>query len=146
MKESLANIECRCDPLQKEPGLFTDDLIAAVNRSSLVRVRAGDDRPEPLEIWVVSVGNRLFARSWGLSERSWYTTFLTGTAGSLECGGLRVRVVGRRPPDLEVITPLIDAEYLRKYDRGENSGYAHGILRPDHVERTLEFMPVADRR
>lgn len=125
--------------------MFTDDLVAAVNRSSLVRVRAGDARPDPLEIWVVSVGNRLFARSWGLSERSWYTTFLAGAEGSLECGGLRVRVVGRRPPDMEAITPLIDAEYLRKYDRGENSSYAHAILRPDHVQRTLEFLSVADR-
>lgn len=123
--------------------MFSDDLVAAVNRSSLVRVRAGDARPEPLEIWVVSVGNRLFARSWGLSERSWYTSFLGGAEGSLECGGLRVRVMGRRPPDMEVITPLIDAAYLRKYDRGCNSSYAHGIVRPDHVQRTLEFVPVA---
>ena len=123
--------------------MFSEDLVAAVNRSSLIKVRAGDARPEPLEIWVVSVGNRLFARSWGLSERSWYTTFLAGAEGSLECDGLRVRVVGRRPPDIEVITPLIDAAYLRKYDRGDNSRYAHGILRPDHVQRTLEFVPVA---
>lgn len=122
--------------------MFADDLVAAVNRSSLVRVRAGDARPESLEIWVVSVGSRLFARSWGLSERSWYTTFLAGAQGSLECSGQRVRVVGRRPPDLELVTPLIDAEYLRKYDRGENSSYAHGILQLDHVQRTLEFLPV----
>ncbi|MBK1616375.1 hypothetical protein CKO44_23300 [Rubrivivax gelatinosus] len=122
--------------------MFHTDFVATVNRAGLVGVSAGKDRATPLEIWVVAVGNRLFARSWGLSERSWYSTFLSGAHGFLECEGQRVQVSGREPLDLQTISPLIDAEYLRKYDRGENSKYARGILGQQHIQRTLEFIPL----
>lgn len=120
--------------------MFPAEFIIAVNRNNLTGVSAGATREAPLQIWVVAIGNRLFARSWGLSERSWYSTFLGGAHGFLECEGLRVGVEGRVPPDLQVISPLIDSEYLRKYDRGENSKYAKGILGQAHVQRTLEFV------
>lgn len=120
--------------------MFPAEFITAVNRNSLTGVSAGAAREAPLQIWVVAIGNRLFARSWGLSERSWYSTFLDGAHGFLECEGLRADVTGRVPPDLQEISPLIDAEYLRKYDRGENSTYARGILGQAHVQRTLEFV------
>jgi hypothetical protein len=124
--------------------MFPADFVETINRSGLVGVAAGAQRTTPLEIWVVAVGNRLFARSWGLSERSWYSTFLRGEHGFLECGGRRVPVGGREPPDTEAISSLIDAEYLRKYDRGENSKYARGILGKEHVLRTLEFVPLPE--
>ena len=122
--------------------MFPSDFVEAINRAGLVRVSAGHERTSPLEIWVVTIGTRLFARSWGLSEKSWYSTFLAGADGLLECQGQRVAVSGRKPPDIDVISPLIDAEYLRKYDRGENSKYARGILAEQHVRRTLEFVPL----
>lgn len=120
--------------------MFSSDFVAAVDRSSLVGVSAGTGRTAPLEIWVVTVGSRLFARSWGLAERSWYSAFRAGARGFLECQGQRVPVFGREPPDIGAITPLIDAAYLRKYDRGENANYARGILGEQHVRRTLEFI------
>lgn len=122
--------------------MFPRDFVEAINRAGLVRVSAGQERTTPLEIWVVAIGTRLFARSWGLSERSWYSTFLAGAGGFLECEGQRVAVSGRKPPDSDAVSPLIDAEYLRKYDRGENSKYARGILAEQHVRRTLEFVPL----
>lgn len=124
--------------------MFPVDFVACVNRSSLVGVSAGAGRSAPLQIWVVAVESRLFARSWGLSERSWYSAFLNGSHGFLECEGRRIPVVGRRPHDFEAISRLIDAEYLRKYDRGENSKYARGILTHEHVLRTLEFIPLVE--
>lgn len=130
------------DPPPRSATLFPADFVASVNRSSLVGVSAGETRPVPLQIWVVAVEGRLFARSWGLSEKSWYFTFLSGSKGFLECEGRRIAVVGRSPPDLGTITGLIDAEYLRKYDKGDNSKYARGIVGREHVLRTLEFVPV----
>jgi hypothetical protein len=120
--------------------MFPTDFIASINQGGLTGVSAGEGRAVPLQIWVVAVGDRLFARSWGLSERSWYSTFLAGAHGYIEREGRRITVRGRIPPDLDAISPLIDAEYLRKYDSGENSKYAHGILGRDHVQRTLEFL------
>ena len=121
--------------------MFPPEFVAAVNRSNLIKVSAGAERTTSLEIWVVCVDGRLFARSWGLSERSWFSAFINGACGFLECERLRVNVSGRRPLDLSAVSARIDAEYLRKYDNGANSKYAHGILAQQHVERTLEFIP-----
>jgi hypothetical protein len=125
--------------------MFPIKFIEAINRSGLVGVSAGAERSTPLQIWVVAVGNRLFARSWGLSERSWYFAFLSNARGFLECGGQRVAACGRTPLDLKIIVPLIDAAYLTKYDHGENSKYARGILEQQHVTRTLEFLPLHEQ-
>lgn len=124
--------------------MFPADFVASINQAGLTGVSAGEMRAVPLRIWVVAVGNRLFARSWGLSERSWYSAFLGGAHGFIEKEGRRIHVRGQTPSDLEAISPLIDAEYLRKYDGGENSKYARGILGKDHVLRTLEFLPLPD--
>ncbi len=113
---------------------------AIVHQQGLTSVRAGAADRAFLEIWVVAVQGRLFARSWGLSERSWYTAFLGGARGTLRCDGTELEVLGIVPPDLEAISESVSAEYLRKYDRGENSEYAHGIIRPEHVARTMEFV------
>jgi hypothetical protein len=43
-------------------------------------VRAGEGRTKFTGIWMVVVNERIFARSYSLSERSWYTTLLNGNA------------------------------------------------------------------
>ncbi|MCB1048354.1 MAG: DUF2255 family protein [Calditrichaeota bacterium] len=112
----------------------------AVHASNLTGVRAGPPVRDFLEIWVVVVQGRLFARSWGLAERSWYTLFLAGEPGALSSGGQEVAVRGIIPPDLEAMSAAISAEYLRKYDQGANSSYARGIVEDVHVARTMEFI------
>ena len=120
--------------------MIPPSFVALVHEHGLTSVRAGSAERAFLEIWVVAVEGRLFARSWGLSERSWYTAFLDGARGTLRCGGVDLEVCGVVPSDLEAISDAISAEYLRKYDRGENSEYARGIIRPEHVARTMEFV------
>jgi hypothetical protein len=124
--------------------MFPKDFIDAFNRNTLTGVSAGEGRATALPIWVVAVGDRLFARSWGLSERSWFATFSKGERGFLESESHRVAVKGQVPTDLELITPLINAEYLRKYNHGDNALYAQGIVAEKHVQHTMEFIPIND--
>ena len=35
---------------------------------------------------------------------------------------------------------LIDQAYMQKYDSGENSFYAKGIIQKEHAEKTMEFI------
>lgn len=110
---------------------------------TLIGIRAGQERETFLQIWMVTVEQRIFARSWGMAERSWYNTFLKGATGALQCGELVVPVIGVIPPDPDVLTEKINAAYLAKYDFGENSFYARGIIAPAHAARTMEFQHIA---
>ena len=47
-----------------------------IQNHTIIGIKAGHQRPEFLEIWMIVVQNRIFARSWGLAKRSWYNTFL----------------------------------------------------------------------
>lgn len=125
--------------------LFPAEFLESVNTHSLTGVRAGGPERDFLEIWVVQVEGRLFARSWGLARRSWYTACLEGVEGELQSGGRCIAVRGIVPEDLDRMTAAISAEYLRRYNQGDNAVYAQGIAGPEHVARTLEFVPVHPR-
>ena len=91
---------------------------------------------------MVSLDGRIFARSWGLSERSWYSTFLREPIGAIRCGEQVFAVQARIPDDVEAQTPRISQAYRDKYTSEHNRPYAEGIVRPEHVERTMELVVV----
>jgi hypothetical protein len=47
-----------------------------IKTNNLIGIKAGENRSAFLEIWMVTVNDRVFARSWGLAEKSWYNSFL----------------------------------------------------------------------
>lgn len=60
---------------------------------------------------MVSVDGRIFARTYGLPERSWYSTFLREPIGVIRCGEQVFAVQARIPDDLEALTPRISQAY-----------------------------------
>jgi hypothetical protein len=99
--------------------------------------------PRPfLKIWIVEVEGRLFARSWDLSERSWFTAFLEEGVGVIKCGDEEIEVSGRKVENAPLLQEKISAAYLAKYTTEENKPYAIGISRPQHLEATMEFLPL----
>ncbi len=119
------------------------NLINALNyirTNNMVEIKAGNSDHAFLEIWMVNIDSRIFARSWNLSERSWYSTFLSEKVGELKCGNQIFKVHGIIPPDIKLLNQRINSAYLEKYDFGLNSIYAKGIVQPKHVEKTLEFI------
>lgn len=110
-----------------------------INSHNLIGIKAGIERNEFLEIWMVVVDNRIFARSWGLAEKSWYNSFLKDNKGQIKCGDYIYNIEARIPTDLEMITDEINIAYLHKYNFGENAYYAQGIVTKVHEKRTMEF-------
>ncbi|MBL7932331.1 MAG: DUF2255 family protein [Bacteroidia bacterium] len=92
---------------------------------------------------MVVVNNRIFARSWGLAERSWYNSFLNDPNGEIKCGDNIYRIRAFIPPDIENLNEAISQAYLQKYDYGRNAKYARGIIKQAHVEKTMEFKLLA---
>jgi hypothetical protein len=120
---------------------FEKNTIECIGSTRLIGIKAGKERSTFLEIWMVVVENRIFARSWGLSERSWYHTFLNDNKGFLKCGDHITPIVACIPADILAITGRINEAYLKKYDFGENSFYATGITEQRHADKTMEFIP-----
>ncbi|RXM52870.1 MULTISPECIES: DUF2255 family protein [unclassified Chryseobacterium] len=111
-----------------------------ITTNNLIGIKAGSERTEFLEIWMVVIQDRIFARSWGLAEKSWYNTFLKGSTGQIKCGNTVYRIKAVIPEDIDQLTDEINKAYLAKYNFGRNSKYATGIIEDRHIEKTMEFI------
>lgn len=115
--------------------------IQHIQSNNYTGIKAGTERDSFLEIWMVVVDNRIFARSWGFAERSWYHTFLHNSYGSIQCGDQIFNIKAEVPVFEEELTERINMAYLAKYSATEhNRKYAEGIVQPDHIEKTMEFI------
>jgi hypothetical protein len=117
-----------------------DLAISFIKDNNLIGIKAGLDRPAFLDIWMVVVDNRIFARSWGFAERSWYNTFLQNPKGQIKCGDKVFSIKAAIPTDKEKITEKINLAYLTKYNKEHNIEYAKGIVQANHIEKTMEFI------
>lgn len=117
--------------------------VQLINRTNLIGIRAGAERETFTNIWMVTVGNRIFARSWSLAEKSWYNTFLMDTIGHIQCGEKQFQIKACIPEHSSDLHAAISAAYLIKYNHGKNSKYATGITAQKHVEKTMEFSVVS---
>lgn len=111
-----------------------------IKTNNLIGIKAGENRSTFLEIWMVVVNNRIFARSWGLAEKSWYNSFLQDSKGQIQCGNFVFNINAIIPRDNNELAKVINNEYLTKYNSGHNIDYAKGIIQTKHIEKTMEFI------
>lgn len=114
--------------------------IEYIKSHNLIELKAGNKRETFLEIWMVTVDNRVFARSWGFAEKSWYNTFLSDNKGHIKCGENIYKIEAVIPKDLNELTEQINTAYLNKYNFGRNAVYAQGIIEQKHIDKTMEFI------
>ena len=122
---------------------FSKAFLKCIDETQITSVRAGKDRTKFTGIWMVEVEGRIFARSYSLSDRSWYTTFLNSDEGDIKCGKEIILVKGVKPADINTITEAINKAYEKKYlVKAYNKKWVDGLSQPERVERTMEFIPV----
>ena len=90
---------------------FSKAFLKCINETQITSVRAGEGREKFTGIWMVVVDDRIFARSYTLSERSWYTSLLDGDTGDIKCGKEITPVKGVKPRDIKGITEAINKAY-----------------------------------
>lgn len=115
------------------------EAVAYIETHNLMGIKAGTERTTFLDIWMVVVDNRIFARSWGFAEKSWYNTFLQNEYGQIKCGDNVFDVIATPIHNQPELHEKINLAYLQKYNSPENLKYAEGIIEPQHVEKTMEF-------
>ncbi|OXA80767.1 hypothetical protein SAMN05444397_103331 [Flavobacterium aquidurense] len=111
-----------------------------IETHNLIGIKAGLNRETFLDIWMIVVNDRIFARSWGLAEKSWYNSFLQDSKGQIKCGENIFNIKAIVPIDKNNLTSAINNAYLTKYNTDHNIKYAKGIIKAKHIEKTLEFI------
>ncbi len=120
--------------------LNNPNVLDYIKRNNYTEIKAGKERTTFLEIWMVVVENRIFARSWGFAERSWYNTFLVESLGQIKCGEDIYNIKAIIPNDINNLSDKINQAYINKYHFGRNIKYVEGIIQPKHIEKTMEFI------
>lgn len=123
---------------------FPKELYEYLATHTLIGVKGGKERDSFLNIWMVVVDGRVFARTWGKSERSWYTAFLETGEGQIRFGDRVIDVKGRKPERDPELTKAINAAYVKRFNQPENLPYAEGITKPEYEDYTMEFFYEGD--
>ena len=111
---------------------FPKAFLTCIRETQITSVRAGIERSKFTGIWMVEMDSRIFARSYNLSERSWYTAFLNGDTGDIKCGKETIPVMGCKPEDIDAITGAINKAYEKKYlVKAYNKKWVYGLCQPD---------------
>lgn len=118
---------------------FTDDFYHYLQTHNLVEIKGGTDRKTFLEIWMVAIEKRVFARSWNKSPRSWFTAFQQSGVGEIKFGESIISVKGKQLLGDPAMTEKINKRYLEKYNEPKNIYYAEGITQPEYADYTMEF-------
>lgn len=118
---------------------FPEDFYSHLQEHNYTEIKGGIERNTFLEIWMVSVNNRVFARSWNKSARSWFTAFLETGVGELKYGDKVVHVKGKKLDASAPIQEEINQTYIERYNQKENIFYSEGITKPEYLDYTMEF-------
>ena len=65
---------------------FPESLYRYLSNNTLIGIKGGTERSSFLDIWMVEVNGRVFARSWNKSPNSWFTEFIKSQKGQLKYG------------------------------------------------------------
>jgi hypothetical protein len=119
---------------------FPEGVIAWIDKSKILGIRAGSGPHRIIGIWAVVVERRVFVRSWSMKERSWWRTFLEDPAGIIEADGKqhRIRAVRTRS---ERLKDKVDEAYAAKYNTPGSLHYVKDFRTKKRRETTTELVP-----
>lgn len=120
--------------------MFPADFYSFLRENTLVEIKGGLKRPTFLPIWMVEVNNRIFARSWNRSEKSWFTEFQKSGVGQIKYGERVMNVGGKKIEENDALNRQISEAYIKKYDQPQNLKYSEGISQPEYFNYTMEFI------
>ena len=117
-------------------------LVAAIDRSKILGVRAGTGPHRIIGIWVVTVGGRVFVRSWGVKSTGWYRAWRKDPLGVMTVQG-RVREIPVRAVAVrsERTKHAVSGAYAAKYNTPGSLTFVRDFARKKCRDATLELVP-----
>lgn len=119
--------------------IILQELLAYIKGNTLIGIKGGASDRAFLDIWMVVVDRKIFARSWGMSSRSWFTAFCEQGVGQIKFGNQVVDVAGKTIVDSETNASISKA-YKAKYTQKENEFYVDAITESKYNDYTMEFV------
>ena len=119
---------------------FSEEILATLRKENILGIRAGTDSSHRIiGIWAVIVEGRVFVRSWSMSPRSWWCTFLEDPYGSMFVGDkeFRIRAIQTRS---ERLKDLVSAAYKEKYNTPGSVQYVKDMSRKKSLDTTMELV------
>jgi hypothetical protein len=123
---------------------FAARVVAAIDASRILGVRAGMEPHRFLGVWVVVVKGRVFVRPWNNKPGGWYRAFLDEPRGAISLGGREIAVRARRTQE-ERLMDAVDRAYAAKYPTRASQRWVRGFARPRRRATTLELLPPGRR-
>jgi hypothetical protein len=123
------------------PGRFSPPVIAALDASSIIGIRAGKRSDHRfIGVWPIVVNGRLFARSWTMKPDGWYHTFLDDPIGTLQIGERQIAIRAQRVRGSRLLA-AIEQAYAVKYATPASKKYVRGFRTARRRATTTEFVP-----
>ena len=122
-----------------KPVTFKADIVEALLKAKILGVRAGAEH-RYTGVWVVVVGDRVFARSWSDKPAGWFRAFKKEPAGKLQVGEREIAVRGKVVRGARVLD-AVTAAFAEKYDTKGSQKWVEGFAEPERVVNTIEFVP-----
>ena len=127
---------------QSESRAFPEEFLRFLRENTLAEVRVGPDRKTFLEIWMVEVSGRIFARSWNRSLSGWFGQLVRGATGEVRFGETTMPISGESLPAQSPLMSAIDRAYLERFTQPYNVPYAEAISKPEYHAYTVEILPI----
>ncbi len=125
------------------PRPFPKRILAAVDESSVLRIRAGaDTKHRFLGIWGVVANGRVFVRPWNDKSTGWRQAFLADPRGAIRLAKDGPDIpVRARPVRGERLNDAVDAAYQAKYASKANDQWVRGLVTSRRRKTTMELTP-----
>lgn len=123
------------------PRQFPAEIVAAIQKSKILGIRAGTGPHRIIGVWAVVVEDRVFVRSWGVKSGGWYRTFRKDPQGTIaiEDRELPARAVQTRS---ERLKDAVDQAYREKYNTPGALKYVRDLCEERCRATTTELVPL----
>jgi hypothetical protein len=125
--------------MKAKPG-FSRSVIATLNTSKIIGIRAGKKPHRFIGVWVVVVKDRVFVRTWDNKPEGWYQIFVKEGEGRIQIAEREVRVRARKARG-ERLMDAIDLAYAEKYPTPGSRQYVKGFALARRRATTIELLP-----
>ncbi len=120
---------------------FSRSVLDALRAAKILGLRAGVRPHRFTAVWVVTVGDRAFVRSWNDKPDGWRRAFLVEPRGVMQLpSGRELRIRARSTRGIRLLD-AIDRAYAEKYPTPGSRQYVRGLRTPRRRATTLELLP-----
>jgi len=121
------------------PKTFSKKTVEDLRNAKILGVRSGTDH-RYTGVWVIVVGDRVFARSWSDKPTGWFRAFRKEPLGTIQVGDREIRVRGKLVRSGRMLD-AITAAFGEKYNTKASQKWVEGFAEPTRVATTIEFVP-----